>query len=134
MLDLGFSSYSPARKPALSDRHKQNRLRRCQDKVDWTVDQWKSVVWSDESRYTVIDNDGSLRVVHKEGERYLEQHSLETHRFGKDAIMLWDCFCHQENDNLTNKIANSLATYRGYKEAHVYLLMMNLHKLNKVKT
>ena len=41
---------------------------------------------------------------------------------------------HQENDNLTNKIANLLATFRGYKETRVCSLMMNLHKLNKVKT
>jgi transposase len=92
MLDLGFASYSPAKKPALSDRHKLNRLQWCQEKVDWTVDQWKSVVWSDESRYTIVGNDGGFRVVRKEGERYLEQHILETHKFGKGSIMLWGCF------------------------------------------
>ncbi|CAO3674222.1 unnamed protein product [Rhizopus stolonifer] len=67
MLDLGFSSYSPARKPALSDRHKRNCLHWCQNKVDWTVDQWKSIVWSDESRYTVVVNDEGFRVARKEG-------------------------------------------------------------------
>ncbi|CAO3699379.1 unnamed protein product [Rhizopus stolonifer] len=67
MLNLEFSSYSPARKPALSDRHKRNRLHWCQNKVDWTVNQWKSIVWSDESRYRVVGNNGGFRVVCKEG-------------------------------------------------------------------
>ncbi|KAG1471344.1 hypothetical protein G6F56_002177 [Rhizopus delemar] len=89
MLDLGFSSYSPARNSVLSDRHKRNHLHWCQDKVDWTIDQWKSVVWSNKPSYTVVGNDGVFRVVRKEGERYLEQHILETHKFGKDSIMLW---------------------------------------------
>ncbi|CEP15350.1 hypothetical protein [Parasitella parasitica] len=92
MLDLGFSSYSPARKPALSERHRLNRLKWCEERVNWTIDQWKSVVWSDESRYTVVGNDGGFRVIRKEGEKYLEQHILETHKFGKGPIMLWGCF------------------------------------------
>ncbi|CEP13574.1 hypothetical protein, partial, partial [Parasitella parasitica] len=89
MLDLGFFSYSPARKPALSERHRLNRLKWCEERVNWTIDQWKSVVWSDESRYTVVGNDGGFSFIRKEDERFLEQHILETHKFGKGSIMLW---------------------------------------------
>lgn len=92
MKELGFGSYSPAKKPALTDRHKVNRLKWCQDKADWTLDQWKSVVWSDESRFMVAGNDGGIRVVRKEGERYLDQHILHTYKFGKGSVMVWGCF------------------------------------------
>jgi len=92
MKELGFGSYSPARKPALNDRQKANRLRWCQDKVGWTLDQWRSVIWSDESRFMVVGNDGGVRVIRKEGERYLAQHILHTHKFGKGSVMVWGCF------------------------------------------
>ena len=92
MKDLGFGSYSPAKKPALNDRQKANRLKWCEDKVDWTLEQWRSVVWSDESRFMIVGNDGSIRVARKEGERYLDQHILHTYKFGKGSVMVWGCF------------------------------------------
>lgn len=92
MRDLGFSSYSPARKPALTDKHKQRRLKWCEKKVQWTMDQWKQVVWSDESRFVVVGNDGGTKVIRKKGERYLDEHILHTHKFGKGSIMVWGCF------------------------------------------
>ena len=90
--DLGFVSYPAFKKPALTDQHRQNRLRWCQDKVHWTIDQWKLVIWSDESRFTVRGNDGNFRVVCKEGERLLDKHIIETNKFGKGSIMFWGCF------------------------------------------
>ena len=92
MKDLGYASYSPARKPALNDKQRGNRLKWCQERVDWTPDQWRSVIWSDESRFMLVGNDGGIRVVRKAGERYLEQHVLHTHKFGKGSIMVWGCF------------------------------------------
>ncbi|KAI8391681.1 uncharacterized protein BYT42DRAFT_629532 [Radiomyces spectabilis] len=50
MKELGFSAYSPAR----------------------ILEQWRSVIWSDESRFRMNGNDGCIRVIRKANERYLE--------------------------------------------------------------
>ncbi|CAO3669343.1 unnamed protein product [Rhizopus stolonifer] len=39
--------------------------------VGWMEEQWRIVVWSDESRYTVRGNDGGARVIRKTEESIL---------------------------------------------------------------
>ncbi|KAG1471563.1 hypothetical protein G6F56_002054 [Rhizopus delemar] len=46
--------------------------------VNWTEDQWKSVVWSDESRFSLNGNDADPRVIRKVGERYQARHIVLT--------------------------------------------------------
>jgi transposase len=88
----GIGSFSPAMKPALTDKHKKRRLAWAKDKVDWTNEQWRSVIWSDESRFTVMGNDGGVRVLRKVNERYEERHIVSTVKFGKGSVMIWGCF------------------------------------------
>ena len=42
------------RKPLLRPVNKQKRLRFAQEHVDWTIDQWKSVLWTDESKFELF--------------------------------------------------------------------------------
>lgn len=65
---MGFRSYFAAYKPLLTEKHMKKRLRWAKDHVNWTADQWKSVGWSDESRFSIIDADGGARVLRKVGE------------------------------------------------------------------
>lgn len=67
----GFGSYSPAYVPKLTARHMEKRLIWAKNKVNWTPEQWRSVVWSEESKFNVQGSDGRIRVIRKEGERYL---------------------------------------------------------------
>ena len=79
----GFFSFRPALKPFLSYR---NRLRRkiwVNDKINWTVNDWSKVIWSDESRFALRHNDGGVRVVRKFGERLHKRFVLPTFKFGK---------------------------------------------------
>jgi len=52
----------------------------------------RSVVWSDESRFTVERYDGGARVIRKVGERYEERHVVPTTKWGKGSVMIWSCF------------------------------------------
>lgn len=90
--DLGFNSYVAAHKPLLEPHHVKKRLAWTKAKVNWTDDQWSHVVWSDESRFNVIGNDGGARVIRMEGERYKDEHVLKTKKFGSGSVMVWGCF------------------------------------------
>jgi ATP:corrinoid adenosyltransferase len=89
---VGFGSYFAAHNPALSDENRKIRLRWAKERVNWTKEQWYSVVWSDESRYTVKGYGGGARVLRKVGERYHLQHIVPTTKWGKGSVMIWSCF------------------------------------------
>ncbi|KAG1452589.1 hypothetical protein G6F46_005487 [Rhizopus delemar] len=48
---LDFKSYRAAHKPRLTARHRKSRLRWVKEHLNWTEDQRRSVVWSDETRF-----------------------------------------------------------------------------------
>ncbi|KAG1445662.1 hypothetical protein G6F56_009833 [Rhizopus delemar] len=75
---LGFGSYFAAHKPRLTEVNMKKRLRCAMEHVNWTEDQWKSVVWSDESRFSLNGNDTDARVIRKVGEKYQARHIIPT--------------------------------------------------------
>ncbi|CEP16228.1 hypothetical protein, partial, partial [Parasitella parasitica] len=88
----GFGSYTPASLPMLKPSQIKKRLAWAREKVNWTPEQWRSAIWSDESRFNVNGSDGRIRVIHKEGGRFSPDHFLKTVKFGNGSIMIWGCF------------------------------------------
>ncbi|KAG1045122.1 hypothetical protein G6F43_011340 [Rhizopus delemar] len=43
--------YRAAHKPRLTARHRKSRLHWAKEHINWIKDQWRNVVWSDESRF-----------------------------------------------------------------------------------
>ncbi|KAG1442595.1 hypothetical protein G6F56_011000 [Rhizopus delemar] len=70
----------------------KKRLRWAMEHVNWTEDQWKSVIWSDESRFSLNGNDADARVIRKVGERYQARHIIPTVKYGGGGVMIWACF------------------------------------------
>ena len=54
--DLGFNNRVAVKKPFLSDSHQERRLRFAKEHESWTVDQWRSVLWTDESSFEIGKN------------------------------------------------------------------------------
>ncbi|KAG0739981.1 hypothetical protein G6F16_007200 [Rhizopus arrhizus] len=69
---LDFKSYKAAHKPRLTTRHRKSRLLWAKEHIHWTKDQWRKVVWSDESCFCV------------EGSKCI--------KWGGDDAMDWGCF------------------------------------------
>ena len=46
--ELGIFSRIAAKKPLLTKQQKENQLKWCMDRRNWTVRQWKADIWSDE--------------------------------------------------------------------------------------
>ena len=59
----GVHSCIPRPKPLISDVNKEKRLSWALDHEDWTVEDFKKIVWSDESTYTQFQTSGFRRVM-----------------------------------------------------------------------
>lgn len=79
----------PAKGPKLTPAHRAARLRFAREHVDWTEEQWSSVLFSDESRVCLNGSDRRRRVYRRPGERYSQCCIEETVAFGGGSCMVW---------------------------------------------
>ncbi len=65
---MGYSSRRPHRVPILSAKNRKRRLQFAQAHQNWTIEDWKNIDWSDESRFLLRYSDGRDRIWRKEHE------------------------------------------------------------------
>ena len=80
------------KKPFLHPRHRQQRMHFAQKYKDWTADDWKRVVWSDESKFQLFGSEGRQYCWKKPGEPLKNAHVQPTVKHGGGNIMVWGCF------------------------------------------
>ncbi len=61
---MGYSSRRSHRVPLLSAKNRKRRLQFAQAHQNWTIEDWKNVAWSDESRFLLRHSDGRVRILH----------------------------------------------------------------------
>lgn len=76
-----------ARKPFLTKKHIKKRKQWCGAKVNWTVDQWKRIIFSDESKIELNQNVRHY-VRRRSGTRYQYRNINPTTKF-RSSIMVW---------------------------------------------
>ena len=50
------------KKPLLTPVHRMKRLKFAKDHINWTVEQWRQVMWSDETKINLIGLDGPIGI------------------------------------------------------------------------
>lgn len=94
LASAGLRSYHPARFPRLTDFHRELRYQFAEEHLQWTPEQWKRVVWTDETRFTLRNANGRTRVWrYPREERHIDRFSVESERSGRVSIMMWAAIC-----------------------------------------
>ncbi len=84
-----YSSRRPHRVPLLSAKNRKRRLQFAQAHQNWTIEDWKNVAWSDESRFLLRHSDGRVRIWHKEHESMDPSCLVSMVQAGGGGVMVW---------------------------------------------
>jgi DDE superfamily endonuclease len=79
--------------PLLKAQHRKDCLKFACYHANWTVEDWKRVLWSDETKINRIGSDGRVYVWKRKGEPLSDRTTLPTVKHGGgNNLMVWGCF------------------------------------------
>jgi transposase len=87
----GLYSVVKKKKPALKPHQKRACFEFAERHLHWTVEDWKSVVWSDETKINCLGSDGLLWAWKKPGEELSLRLIQPTVKHGGGHVMIWGC-------------------------------------------
>jgi len=79
------------KRPLLSKHQRRERLDFAIAHQDWTVEDWKKVVWSDETKINRLGSDGRKLIWKKKGKGLSDRLVQRTVKFGSGSVMMWGC-------------------------------------------
>jgi hypothetical protein len=89
--DRGFKSVKPTRKPGLSKAQRSARLAWCLAHADWTLDDWKKVIWTDETAVILGHRRGTVRIWRSRDQGF-EPTCIRERWKGYSEFMFWGAF------------------------------------------
>lgn len=91
LIAVGLRARRPKKKPLLTSKMRKARLAWAKEHESKDLEFWKSVIFSDESRFNVGRNDAVQYVRRRSGEAYKQRCLVPTVKHPQ-AIMVWGCF------------------------------------------
>ena len=79
------------KRPLLNPHHRKNRLDFAESHKEWTLEDWKRVIWSDETKINHLGSDGRTWVWKEVGEQLSDRVVEGTVKFGGGNVMVWGC-------------------------------------------
>lgn len=89
---IGLLSAVKKKKPALSAKNVKARLAFCKKHVNWSVEDWRRVIWSDEVKINRFQSDGISYYWRRPKETIQRHHVKQTVKHGGGSLMVWGCF------------------------------------------
>jgi transposase len=87
----GLKAVVKRKRPLLLPRHRKERMHFAERHLHWTVEDWKRVIYSDETKINRLGSDGRDWVWKRPGEGLSDRMVKSTLKFGGGSIMLWGC-------------------------------------------
>ncbi len=88
---MGYIARVKFKKPRLTVKQKKARLNWARKYASWTSDDWRKVIWSDESKFTLVNSEGKEYVWVKQTDSLRDDEVIGTKKFGGGKVMLWGC-------------------------------------------
>jgi hypothetical protein len=89
LTEVGLRSRRPLRRLPLTPHHRQCRLDFCQPRATWSVTDWRRVIFSDESRFSLSADDHRTRVWRRTGQRSDPAFVVERHTAISQGVTVW---------------------------------------------
>ena len=87
----GLKAVVKKKSPLLSQHHKHEWMDFALSHRHWTIEDWKRVVWSDETKINQLGSDGQKWVWKSAGEALSDCLVEGTQKFGGGSLMMWGC-------------------------------------------
>ena len=87
----GMKAIKKPKKPYLRPHHKRMRMEFAEKYKDWTVEDWKRVIWSDETKINCLGSDGETWGWKNPGEELSDRLVQGTVKFKGGFLMIWGC-------------------------------------------
>lgn len=88
----GCRARTKKKKPQLVARQRLRRLLWAEKYKNWTVEDWKRVIWSDEKKFNRLCSDGILYYWSIDKNAMADAGIEQTLKFGGGSVMVWGCF------------------------------------------
>jgi hypothetical protein len=89
LCESGLNCRNAARKPLLKDTNKKKILFWAKKHAQWTLDWWKSVFRSDESKFEIFGSNRRVFVKCRVGEWMISACVVPTMKHGGGCVMVW---------------------------------------------
>ena len=88
----GLNSRIAAKKPFINDINQAKRLKFAQEHQKLTIDDWKNILWTDESSFEIGKNSRQVHVWRLTSECYNSSCLAPSFKSGRQTVMVWGCF------------------------------------------
>lgn len=92
----GLKAVVKQKRPLLKVATRRDRLDWAYKHKNWTVEDWKRAIWSDETKINRRGSDGRKWVWKKAGEGLNNRTVQQTQKFGEGSVMIWGCMTWNE--------------------------------------
>jgi transposase len=89
--DAGMKAKKKVKKPRLNKKHFRDRLEFARKYQSWTINDWKKVLWTDETKVNKYLSDGIQYSWVNEMEGLSERQIQQTVKFGGGSVLFWGC-------------------------------------------
>ena len=110
-----LNSYLATKKPLLSIKDRLKRRKWCKERSAWTVEQWRKVIFSDESNFELINRKKRVVVRRYKNEKYNPRFIMSRVQGGGGSIGIWGCIAGSSNGL-----------------AHLYTDRLNQHRYREI--
>lgn len=112
LVKSGMKAGVKQKKPKLSLKNVKARLDFAKQHKDWTLEDWRHVIWSDETKINRFGSDGRSWYWKHENESRNPRHIQQTVKHGGGSIMIWGC--------MTADGPGNMCKIEGIMDQHLY--------------